>query len=161
MGRHYLYICFWVLSYPLCQAQSPDNAYHSFSKGYANLDAKLITSLYTSDALLVNLYENRPPESYYTRDSIFLFFESLFVRAREEGISLAIDFHPTNRQVKGEQILDNGYYHLEVSPKVGEGYDRYGKFSILLRKQDGKWKFHIDTNASASQEEYEQALWDK
>ena len=72
-------------------------------------------------------------------------------------MSFKITFKISERQALKETILDNGFYKLEIVDQSNTTKERYGKFSIVLRKESDDWKFFIDTNASASKEEYHNA----
>ncbi|TRX52050.1 hypothetical protein FNH22_23030 [Fulvivirga sp. M361] len=157
MSKNTFFVSIFLMLHLLGKAQSPDILYQKFSKGYDILDAALISNLYARDAELINLYKNAAPKSFKGRKAILNFFESLFNLADEESKSLKIVFKITDRQENGVSILDNGFYHLCVSSAHHETYDRYGKFSIVLQKESGEWKFFTDANSSATREEFEKA----
>lgn len=133
----------------------PDQPYHKFSKAYESLNATLLAEAYTEKAVLMNLYEDAEPASFRGRPKIQDFFAELFTVAQNDDRSLNITFYVTDRQLFANQILDNGFYKLSVSSAQQAGYDRYGKFSIVLQQESGEWKFLLDSNASATQAEYE------
>ena len=135
-------------------SQSPDKLYEEFSKSYEKLDPVLLGNLYATDAVLINMYDNNEPTSLKGKAPITQFFRKLFERAQQEGTSLNITFKVTSRQQVGDQLLDNGFYHLVVST-VKESYDRYGKFSIVHKKESGEWKFATDANSTATREEFD------
>ena len=142
----------------LTGAENPDIPYQQFCQGYEALDAAVVANTYTADALLINVYNGALPTSFQGRNSIDSFFVATFARALERNVDLQINFKLTSRQEGKGQILDNGLYELSVS-SPGQVVDhRYGKFSIVLQQELGSWKFAIDTNASATEEEYRQAV---
>lgn len=136
----------------------PDEPYQKFSTAYENLNATLLAEAYTEHAVLMNLYNEAEPTSFRGRSKIQDFFDELFTLARNDDRTLNITFHVTDRQLFANQILDNGFYKLSVSSAKQAGYDRYGKFSIVLQQESGEWKFLVDANASATQVEYEKAM---
>lgn len=139
-------------------AENPDIPYQQFCQGYEALDAALVTSTYTKDALLINVYNGSAPTSFQGYNSIDSFFVSTFAQALERNVGLQIHFKLSSRQEKKGQILDNGFYKLSVSSADRAVDHRYGKFSIVLQQEQDSWKFAIDTNASATEEEYRQAV---
>ncbi len=138
--------------------ENPDIPYQEFCQGYEALDAALVASTYTKDAILINVYNGSLPTSFRGRNSIDSFFVNTFARALERHVGLQINFKLSSRQERKGQILDNGFYKLSVSSADQAVDHRYGKFSIVLRQEQGSWKFALDTNASATAEEYKQAV---
>lgn len=131
--------------------------YESFSKGYRSLNAELISSSYTQDGILINVYHDAEPKSYQGRQRIQNFFTETIGRAKKENLKLKITFKVLDRQLLKETVLDNGFYKLEIIDQNNISSQRYGKFSIVLRKESNSWKFFVDTNASANEEEYQNA----
>lgn len=131
--------------------------YETFSKGYQSLDAELISSSYAQDAILINVYNDAEPKSYQGRQRIQDFFAETMERAKSENLKLKITFKISERQLLEETALDNGFYKLEIVNQSRTSRQRYGKFSIVLKKESDAWKFFVDTNASATEEEYQNA----
>ena len=142
----------------LTEAENPDIPYQKFCQGYEVLDATIVASTYTTEAILINVYNGSLPTSFQGRNSIDSFFIATFARASESNVGLQINFKLTSRQERRGQILDNGLYQLGVSSPDQVVDHRYGKFSIVLEQEQGSWKFAIDTNASATEEEFQQAV---
>lgn len=141
----------------LTKAENPDIPYQKFCQGYEALDATIVASTYTKEAILINVYNGSLPTSFQGRNNIDSFFIATFARALESDVGLQINFKLSSRQEIKGQILDNGFYELSVS-SAGQVIDhRYGKFSIVLQQEQGSWKFAIDTNASATAGEFKQA----
>ncbi|WP_420402053.1 hypothetical protein [Flagellimonas sp.] len=131
--------------------------YLTFSKGYESLNSELISSAYTTDAILINVYNDSEPESYKSRKNIGAFFAENLERAKNENVALKIIFKISKRKVLKETVLDNGFYKLELVGRNQVTTERYGKFSIVLKKESNDWKFFVDTNASSTKEEYQNA----
>ncbi|WP_109301871.1 hypothetical protein [Aquimarina sp. AU474] len=132
--------------------------YTTFSEGYRSLDAEMISNSYTKDALLINVYNDAEPKSFKGRKSIYNFFSENLERAKKESLNIRITFKILHRQILDEGILDNGYYKLEISSPNQDINERYGKFSIVLTQKLDEWKFSVDTNASSTKKEYEEAI---
>jgi len=129
--------------------------YLTFSKGYESLNSEMISSSYTKDAILINVYNGSEPQSYKGRKRIEDFFSENLERAKNENVSLKIIFKVSERKVLKETILDNGFYKLEIVDQNKKTKERYGKFSIVLKKESEDWKFFVDTNASCTKEEFQ------
>jgi len=131
--------------------------YLNFSKGYESFNSEMISNAYTKDAILINVYNDSEPESYRGRRKINYFFSENLERAKTENINLKITFKISNREALKETILDNGFYKLEILDQSKKTIERYGKFSIVLKKEADDWKFFVDTNASSNKEEFQNA----
>ncbi len=148
---------FFVVSVGLT-AQRPEQPYLQFSSAYKILDAELLANTYTQNATLINVYNGHEPISFRGKATIQQFFEERFESAKKEAKTLEITFKISSRQKVDEGYLDNGFYLLKVSdPQTGTS-QRFGKFSIVLQMESGVWKFAVDTNASATQKEFESAV---
>lgn len=144
-------------SVQLSEEIAPNAPYQRFCQGYETLNAKIIAETYAQEAILLNLYNGSSPSSFQGRDSIGSFFMETFNTAKERGLGLEIVFKVTMRQEQENQILDNGFYRLNVTSTEQATDYRYGKFSIVLEIESGLWKFAVDANASATEEEFKEA----
>ena len=131
--------------------------YSAFSKGYESLNSEIVSSSYTKDAILINVYNDSEPESYKGRRNIDNFFSENLKRAKNENVNLKIVFKISERKALKETVLDNGFYKLEIVDQSKMRNVRYGKFSIVLKKESDDWKFFVDTNASSTKQEYQNA----
>lgn len=131
--------------------------YLTFSKGYRSLDSEIISGSYIKNGILINIYNNAEPKSYMGRKRIGDFFSENLDRAKDENTSLKIDFKISDRKFVNETVLDNGFYKIEILDSSKTISERFGKFSIVLKKEANQWKFAVDTNASSSKEEYQNA----
>ncbi len=149
------WILLLLISCSPLDVEGPDHLYRSFSLGYENLDADLIADLYDEKATLINLYQDVEPTSINGQSAIWSFFSDVFKKAKQEEKKLKIDFKVTTRNRSKDRILDHGFYHLKVFSADGEQLDRFGKFSIVIQRRAGKWKFMLDANASATAAEFD------
>lgn len=131
--------------------------YLNFSKGYESFNSEMISNAYTKDAILINVYNDSEPESYKGKRKIDDFFSENLERAKTENINLKIIFKISKREILKETVLDNGFYKLEIVNRSKKINERYGKFSIVLKKEADDWKFFIDTNASSTKGEFQNA----
>ncbi|MBX2878136.1 MAG: hypothetical protein KTR30_38810 [Saprospiraceae bacterium] len=141
----------------LTEQLNPDLPYQNFCRGYETLDASAIAETYTQEATLHNLYNGSSSNSFQGRHKIDSFFTATFASAKERALSLEIVFKVSSRQEQKNRILDNGLYQLNVSSPSQASNHRYGKFAIVLQEELGQWKFAVDANASATEEEFKTA----
>ncbi|MEM9075998.1 MAG: hypothetical protein AAGC43_03120 [Bacteroidota bacterium] len=131
--------------------------YEDFSLAYSKLDTEILTKTYTDDAVLLNLYDNRQPNSIIGAEDIKQYFAGFFKRLKESNQSLTLTFKIIKRTMKDNVIYDNGYYKLVSSgPDVPERTS-HGKLSTVLVREEGRWKFKVDSNSNTDRKEYESA----
>ncbi|MFN0140774.1 MAG: YybH family protein [Pyrinomonadaceae bacterium] len=119
-----------------------DAIYAEFSEAYDKLDAKMVTDLYTDDALYLT------PESGIQRgrDVIISNFKPFFDSIRNNGGKLDIAFHIVERRVSGNMGYDVGTFSLTSTGKSGATQTSKGKFVVIaLKMKNGRWKFQLDS----------------
>ncbi|MEM8846068.1 MAG: hypothetical protein AAGD17_03095 [Bacteroidota bacterium] len=128
--------------------------YEDFSLAYSALDAEILTTTYIHNAVLLNLYDNRQPNSIIGAEDIKQYFADFFKRLKENNQSLTLTFKIIDRTIKDSVVYDNGYYKLVSSgPDIPERIS-HGKLSTVLIRDDGRWKFKVDSNSNTDQKEY-------
>lgn len=119
-----------------------DGVYSQFSRGYRDLDAKLVANLYTAEALYL------PPGSDVKRgrEKILESFSRFFESTRREGGKLSIAFEIIERRVSGDLAYDAGIYTLSSTTSSGTTSSSKGKFVVIaLKGKDKTWRFQLDT----------------
>jgi len=56
-----------------------------------------------------------------------------------------------------DQIVDNGYYVVNIEHVDGARQKNFGKLSSVLKLIDDEWQFDLDVNATSSKEEFSSA----
>lgn len=139
-----------------CVAQlSPHQLYEQFAEAYSRLDASKIADLYTSEAVLHNLYDNAPPTSLTGRTEITPYFSTMFNEYKAQGITLRLRFKIVQRRQIQNNVFDNGVYRLDIlspnaAPKAG-----FGRFSTVAQFDGQNWKFSSDATTNATFPEYD------
>ena len=154
-------VLFLILLSTSIQAQNEtsevNRPYEDFTLAYSTLDAEVLTTTYIDNAVLLNLYDNRQPNSIIGAEDIKQYFADFFKRLKENNQSLTLTFKIIDRTIKDSIIYDNGYYKLVSSgPDVPERIS-HGKLSTVLVRDEGRWKFKVDSNSNTDQKEYENA----
>ena len=131
--------------------------YEDFSLAYRSLNAEILTNTYTSDAVLLNLYDNRQPNSIVGANDIKQYFAGFFKRLEDADQTLTLTYKIIERRVNDGVVYDNGYYKLVRSGPDATVQISYGKLSTVLVRDEGRWKFKVDSNSNTAQKEYESA----
>lgn len=105
-----------------------------FMEAYVNNDAELFNSLHTDDVVRVSPWGIKIANEY--KDAVTK------RQSRPDVESRIIEFWLEHRLYKGDFGYEVGYYR--VKPANGEGKTHYGRFHIVLRKADGKWRIAQD-----------------
>jgi ketosteroid isomerase-like protein len=136
-----------------------DEVYAAFSKSYTLLDASLTSQCYVEKAVIISHYSNQTPTLIYGRQAIQRDFENFFARVSANKETMSIHFKIIERKTDGDLIFDKGYYQVVSSKDAQVLWTSYGKIAIVLEKdKSGNWKYTVDTNATATETEFTQAV---
>ena len=69
-------------------------------------------------------------------------------RSKKEGRKHNIELRFTQRIAGNDRGFEVGYYKTTSIQPNGESRSFYGKFHVLLRKENGKWKILMDADAN-------------
>lgn len=136
---------------------NPNALYEQFAAAYDELNADHLANLYTLEAETLNLYDRSTPNSIKGRQGIKKYYVAFFQALKNNQQQLALTFKITSRSRAGDYLLDNGFYQLEIITPNGPSSFSFGKFSTVLERQDGAWKFKTDATTNADFLEYENA----
>ena len=82
-------------------------------------------------------------------------------QGKATGSKRQIELRFTERIANDNQALDVGIYRATITDKSGNVKTFYGRFHVVLRKENGTWKILVDTDSSEGnsidEEEYLQA----
>lgn len=120
-----------------------------FSEAYSSADADKYISLHSPDFIRA---------SGGARGAIFdlkKYAENSragFQRGKEQGFKTQIRFAFIERIVGAEFGSERGIYHYHSDNGKGESYDGYGKFHVVERLENGRWKilFDYDSNENGT-----------
>ena len=115
-----------------------------FTESYRDYDAEKIMSIHTKDIIRVS-------EKNGTIDSGQPYIEAFgqaVERWQEEGRIMRISFSIINTSYGMNLVSQRGYYKISAQ---GPGEEKitikgYSEFVVLLRNEDGRWKFAIDSD---------------
>ena len=112
-----------------------EQLWQAFSKAYNARDAEAYIALHTDDILRITKNGIRKGEVF--REGIIKSY------SREDAPKREIDFKFEHRVHSTDVAYEVGYFQVTSYEKEGEK-KYYGRFSVLLRKVDGKWKIAQD-----------------
>jgi ketosteroid isomerase-like protein len=65
-----------------------------------------------------------------------------------QNIKQKLELHFTERIAKGDLAFDVGIYKATTTSPDGKSNSYYGRFHVVLRKENGVWKILVDTDSS-------------
>ncbi len=136
---------------------NPDVLYENFAQGYRELDAERLAALYTSEAVLMNLYEKTQPSSLQGREAIRQYFAEFFQPFKSNNVRFTLRFKIISRKETNDMVWDNGVSRLDVYRPKAAPQTVFAKFSTVLVREGTTWKLRTDATASANFLEYENA----
>lgn len=151
-----------LFSTTFCIAQdiepSADLLYESFTIAYDELSAEKLANLYTNNAEVLNLYDRSKPNSMKGQIEVKSYYNDFFQSIKINNQELLLTFKIIDRKKNGGNILDNGFYRLEIITPNKPSDISFGKFSTVLELQNGAWKFKTDATTNCDFIEYENAV---
>lgn len=69
-------------------------------------------------------------------------------KAIKEGSKRSLELRFTERIANAGQAIEVGIYKSTSTNSKGESQTGYGKFMVVLRKQNGVWRIVVDTDSS-------------
>ena len=69
-------------------------------------------------------------------------------RSQESGNTRALDLRFTERIANAATAIDIGVFKVTVNRKDGNTQSFYGRFHVVLRKENGVWKILVDMDSS-------------
>jgi hypothetical protein len=72
----------------------------------------------------------------------------MFKSFAERGTKVAIEFRFLERFANEDTASERGIFEFSMTNAKGETQKSYGKFHVILKKEDGKWKILMDYDSS-------------
>jgi uncharacterized protein (TIGR02246 family) len=130
-----------------------DAVYKQFSKAYDQMDPEMVVALYTDDAYYL---PGGDGAILHGPDALGQSFAFL-AQTKENGGQLAISFRSVDRAIEGNMAYDVGYYRLTSQRPDGTEGVSVGKFTtVLLKGDDGHWRFQVDAFSNAPAEAFDE-----
>lgn len=114
-----------------------EQVWEPFKKAYANYDAEEYIALHADDVLRVTKWSGiRTGEAF--RTGIQKNFN------KKDKVAHQLEFQFEHRIHSADVAYEVGYYRMTRTPKEGKPERHYGRFHVVLKKIDGKWKIAQD-----------------
>lgn len=68
--------------------------------------------------------------------------------SKKNGVSRDLELRFTERIASASQAIEVGIYKTTTVNNTGERRSFFGRFHVVLRKEDGTWKILVDTDSS-------------
>lgn len=132
------------LSGQIAQQEINAQVWKPFIKTFSELDTEGFMALHSKEVV-------RSPRD----DKMILDWAAYFNeqkagddRARGTGRKRTIDLRFTERISTGDNAIDVGVYKTSSINAKGEERSFFGRFHVVLRKENGTWKIRVDTDSS-------------
>lgn len=119
------------------------DVWYSFIAAYNNLDAEGFMSVHTDDVIRVNRDGRNIRSGQEYSEAMHQYFQS----EKANAAQLQIDLRFLERFYNEDSGFEVGIYRV-IRAAGGVEQSFYGKFHVLLRKIDGKWKIAMDSDIS-------------
>ena len=123
--------------------QINDDIWYPFVYAYSNFDADSFMSVHTKDVVRVA----RDGRSIQVGDEYAKSVQSRCKWGIENEAKRSIEFTFAERIHGADSGFEVGYYRVHFSQGDSEQVF-YGKFQVVLKKVDGKWKIAVDSDTS-------------
>lgn len=126
------------------QRQINDQVWKPFIQSYNNDSDEGFKAVHSKDVVRVSQDEN-----------ILMGYDQYFravpdsIRARRANRRKSIELRFIQRIADEEKAFEVGYYKTtNTNLTTGRSFTSYGKFQVLLRKENGTWKILMDADAN-------------
>ena len=137
-----------ILTLGACKSQSIEeqinrDVWYPFMDAYMAQDAEAFMDVHTDDVIRVN----RDGKSIKIGEEYAKSMRESAERNKTRQARRSIDFSFLERIHTEDYAYEIGYYRVR-SASGGQEHVSYGKFHVVLRKVDTKWKILVDSDTS-------------
>ncbi|NNC50198.1 MAG: nuclear transport factor 2 family protein [Flaviramulus sp.] len=115
----------------------------NFTKAFEELDYELFSSLHCDDLVRVS-------GDSKSIKSKAVYIDGYKSRWTNQSIKRTISFRFLERICNDKTASERGIYKLTIYPDSPNEKSYYGKFHVLLKKENGSWKILVDYDSSES-----------
>jgi len=126
------------------QKEINEQVWKPFISAFNNQDARGFLSVHSKDVVRAvrDSKEILSWSEYLTQQ------EESNKRTLEDGMSVTLDLHFSERIANANTAIEVGIYRTTLTNKTGKSKSFYGRFHVVLRKENGIWKILVDTDSS-------------
>ena len=142
-------LCFTVLSLQAQEAQREINeqVWKPFMKTFNDHDTEGFMALHSKDAVR----SPRDGKVVWNWNEYFQQQQKGDQRDKDSRVNRTLELRFLERIVNNGLAIDVGIYKTTYMPQEGEPRSFYGKFLVVLRKEETHWKILVDTDSSEGQ----------
>jgi ketosteroid isomerase-like protein len=126
------------------QQEINEQVWKPFIKTFSEFDSKGFLDLHSKDVTR----SSRDSKEILNWEQYFQQQEAGDKRSKENGSKRTIELHFIERIATVDRAIDVGIYKTTSIRKDGISRNFYGKFLVVLRKENGVWKILVDTDSS-------------
>lgn len=126
------------------QAEINEQVWKPFIKGLNNADTDLFLSVHSKDLVR----SPRDGKEVFGWDEYYKQSKVANTNRKSDGTALDIQLRFTERIAQGNKSIEVGIYKTTVTRKGEAPQSFYGRFHVVERKENGKWKILVDTDSS-------------
>jgi ketosteroid isomerase-like protein len=126
------------------QKEINDQVWKPFIKTFNEYDSKGFLDLHSKDVVR----SSRDSKEVLNWNQYFQQQESGDKRSLSNGSKRTLELRFLERIGNQDQAIDVGIYKTTSIRKDGTARSFYGKFHVVLRKENGVWKILVDTDSS-------------
>jgi ketosteroid isomerase-like protein len=126
------------------QKEINDQVWKPFISTFSKLDAKGFLAVHSKDVVR----SARDAKQIFTWSEYFEQQDKTNKKMLADGMSMTLDLHFTERIATADKAIDVGIYKTTVTDKTGKSQSYFGRFHVVLRKENGVWKILVDTDSS-------------
>ena len=125
------------------QKEIDQSVWKTFQAAFETLDGEALNSVYAEKVLRVT------PEGLDVAELFKNTNRTRFLKNRELGERIALDFWFDTRHTNTSVSYDTGFYRITMTSSAGARSYAYGQFHIVLNNIDGHWKIVQDWDTAS------------
>ena len=126
------------------QREINEQVWKPFIETFNNYKASEFLALHSKDLVR----SSRDSKSVLNWDEYLKEQSSGDQRSKENGYKRTLELRFTERIASSSQAIEVGIYKTTSINNKGESRSFYGRFHVVLRKENGLWKILVDTDSS-------------
>jgi ketosteroid isomerase-like protein len=131
------------------QQQINQQVWKPFIQSFSNLDTKSFMAVHSTEMTRVLLDGN----TIYGYDRYYKETDQGNESTKKSNRKRTLELRFIQRIAAGAEAFEVGYYKFTGMQPDGTTRHGYGKFHVLLRKENGTWKILMDADASEKTDE--------
>ena len=148
--KHLTAVLLWLtastatLAQPDAQRLINEQVWRPFIQAYENSDAEAFLDVHAGDVIRI-LRDSKEilPRAIYAEN----LRQNMAGNARGD-MQRDIELRFTERFADGDLAFEAGYYRVITSFGADEQYTYYGRFHVVLRRENGRWKILLDSDTN-------------